>query len=229
MAELKTKPEQNQEPQLDLYQRVENSFLKNKNIIIGVFAVIILGIGGYFGYRELYLKPKETQANNKIAFAQANFGRDSLQMALNGDGINPGFLNIANDYGMTKTGNLAKYYCGVCYLKAGDFDNAIKYLEDYNAATADMAGLKFMQLGHAYAEKNDFVKAIANYKKAGEESESDIYSPFYYKLAGDLMVMQNDFKGAKDVYEIIKKEYPLSEEGQNIDKDIAYTETKIGG
>ncbi|MFN0274895.1 MAG: tetratricopeptide repeat protein [Chitinophagales bacterium] len=229
MAENKTttgqvEPQANQ----DLYQKVENTFLKYRNYIIGVLALIILGIGGYFGYKELYLKPKAQQAGKKIPFAQSLFATDSFQVALNGDGINDGFLQIADEYGMTKAGNLAKYYSGICYLKAKDFDNAIKYLEKFNPPTDELAGLTNLNLGHAYAEKEDYAKAIVFYKKAGEVSKSDYYSPLYYKIAGDLMVMQSDFKGAKEVFELIKREYPLSEQGANIDLDIAYTSAKLG-
>lgn len=229
MAENKnTTAQTEQTPNQDLYQKVESIFLKNRNLIIGVFALIILGIGVYFGYKELFLKPKTQQAENKIPFAQTLFATDSFQVALNGDGINDGFLQIADEYGMTKPGNLAKYYSGICYLKAKDFDNAIKYLEDFNPPTDELTGLTNLNLGHAYAEKEDYTKAISYYKKAGETAKSEIFSPMYYKIAGDLMVMQNDFKGAKEIFELIKREYPLSEQGANIDLDIAYTSAKLG-
>jgi tetratricopeptide (TPR) repeat protein len=212
----------------DFYKKVENSFLKNKNLIIGVFALLFLGIGGYFGYKELYLKPKSQQAENKIALPQNFFAKDSFQLALNGDGINDGFLQLADNYGMTKQGNLAKYCAGLCYLKLKDLDHAIQYLEDFNPETDELSGLKYMNLGHAYADKENYAKAIESYKKAGETANSDYYSPLYYKMAGDLMAYQNDFKGAKEIYELIKRDYPLSEQGANIDADIAYADAKLG-
>lgn len=43
------------------------------------------------------------------------------------------------------------------------------------------------------------------------------------------MAEQNDLKGALDMYRKIKQLYPLSQEGQNIDLDITYAETKLGG
>ncbi|MBC8046447.1 MAG: hypothetical protein H7Y00_06605 [Fimbriimonadaceae bacterium] len=157
MSEIKNKPEQEAVKQNDdLYRKVENTFLKNRNVIIGALVLIIVGIGGYFGYKELFLKPKTQQADNKISYPQNFFTKDSFQLALNGDGINGGFLQIADDYGMTKSGNLAKYYAGVCYLKAKDFDSAIKYFEDYKPKTDELAGLTYILLCIEYAEKNVF-------------------------------------------------------------------------
>lgn len=212
----------------DTYQKVEHFFMKNRKTITAILIGIAIGIAGYIGYKKLYLAPKEEQALNKISVPQSFFAADSLNLALNGNGVDAGFLQIINQYGKTKSGNLAKYYAGTCYLKQKDYDNAIKYLSDFNPPTDELSGLKLMQLGHAYSEKNDFTKAIASYREAGETAHSDIYSPYYYKLAGDLMSMQKDYKGAKEVYEIIKKNYPLSEEGVAIDKDIAFTATKLG-
>lgn len=227
MAENKNvKTEQVQE--MDTYRQVETFFLKNRNMIIGGIAVIAIAIAGYFGYQKFILEPKEMDAREKIATPQSNFQKDSLTLALNGDGINPGFLAIIDNYGNTATGNLAHYYAGVIYLKQNDLDNAIKHLEKYDPKTDELAGLTYMQLGHAYADKKDLDKAVSFYKKAAVESKSDFFSPYYYKMAGDLLTVQEKYADAKAVYEIIKKEYPLSEEGQNIDKEIAYTETRIG-
>jgi len=213
----------------DTYIQVENFFLKNRNIIIGVLALIILAIGGYFGYKKLYMEPREEQAQNSVSSAQKYFNTDSLDLALNGDGVHMGFNSIIDKYGNTATGNMAHYYAGVCYLLKKDFDNAIKNLEAYDPGTDELAGKTHELLGHAYAEKKEYQTAIAEYKKAGDEAKNNIQSPFCYKLAGDLMAEQNDLKGALEMYKKIKKEYPLSSEGQNIDVDISYAETKLGG
>lgn len=227
MAENRKTIEQVQEP--DTYRKVENFFLQNRNMIVGGIVVIALAIVGYFGYQKFILEPKEMDAREKISTPQSNFQKDSLMLALNGDGINPGFLAIINSYGNTATGNLAHYYAGIIYLKQKDLDNAILHLEKYKPKTDELAGLTYMELGHAYADKGDLDKAVSLYKKAAVESKSDFFSPYYYKMAGDLLSVQEKYADAKSVYEIIKKDYPLSEEGQNIDKEIAYTQTKLSG
>ncbi len=227
MAETKKTTEQVQEQ--DTYRRVENFFLKYRNSIVGGIVVIALAILGYFGYQKFILGPKEADAREKIAIPQGLFQKDSLKLALNGDGINPGFLAIIDNYGNTATGNLAHYYAGIIYLKQNNLDSAILHLEKYKPKTEELAGVTYMELGHAYADKGNLDKAVELYKKAAVESNSDFFSPYYYKLAGDLLSVQEKYAEAKAVYEIIKKDYPLSEEGQNIDKEIAYTQTKLSG
>lgn len=227
MAVDKKQQAEAQNEHLDTYQQIEKFFIHNRNIIIGVIVVIAASIGGYFGYKKLYIEPREQEAENKIASPQAYFSQDSMRIALNGDSVNIGFLSIIDRYGNTPTGNLAKYYAGVCYLQMQDFDNAIRYLSDYDPKTDMIAGKTYELLGHAYAEKKDYSKATDYYKKAGESANNDLQSPYYYKLAGDLMSDQGNLQGALDMYQKIKKEYPLSTEGQNIDLDISYIQTKL--
>ncbi|HMU69080.1 MAG TPA: tetratricopeptide repeat protein [Chitinophagales bacterium] len=210
------------------YEHVENFFLKNRNNILIALGVIVLAIGGYFAYKQLYMSPRVATAQNNIAGAQNYFAKDSFDLALNGDGAVMGFLAIAENYGNTPSGNMAHYYAGVCYMRKAELDNAIKHLEDFNPTTNEIAGEKYVLLGHAYADKKDYKKAIDMYKKAGDEAENNLQSPAFYKFAGDLMSEQNDLKGALEMYRKIKQLYPLSQEGQNIDLDITYAENKLG-
>ncbi len=210
------------------YQTVENFFLKNRNNILIGLGVVVLAIGGYFGYKKLYMEPRVESAQNSISGAQNYFSIDSFDLALNGDGAVSGFLQVAEQYGNTPSGNLAHYYAGVIYMKKNELDNAIKHLEDFDAPVAELAGKKYELLGHAYADKKDFKKAIELYKKAGDEAENNLQSPAYYKFAGDLMAEQNDLQGALEMYRKIKQLYPLSQEGANIDLDITYAESKLG-
>ena len=48
--------------------------------------------------------------------AEIYFEKDSFNLALNGDLNSAGFIDIADDYSSTKTGKLANYYAGICYL-----------------------------------------------------------------------------------------------------------------
>lgn len=210
------------------YQSVENFFLKNRNNILIGLGVIVVAIGGYFGYKKLYMEPRVESAQNSIYGAQGYFAMDSFDLALNGDGASSGFLQVAEQYGNTPSGNLAHYYAGVIYMKKNELDNAIKHLESFDAPTPELAGKKYELLGHAWADKKDYKKAIELYQRAGDEADNNLQSPAYYKFAGDLMSEENDLQGALEMYRKIKQLYPTSAEGLNIDLDITYAENKLG-
>ena len=99
---------------------------KNRKwLLIGV-GVLVLLVVGYIAYSNLYSKPRELEAQVQAFYAEQQFGKDSFQVALNGDGNNLGFLQLLDDYSGTKMGNLSRYYAGICYRELGDLDNAIK-------------------------------------------------------------------------------------------------------
>ena len=62
------------------------------------------------------------------------FEQDSLVKALNGDGNNYGFLEIIDEYGFSEAANLSHYYAGVSYLKLGNYNNAISYLNSFSSS-----------------------------------------------------------------------------------------------
>lgn len=62
--------------------------------------------------------------------AEEYYRLDSVNLALNGDGQNLGFVKIVDKFGGTKAGKLASFYAGSCYLKLNDYEKAVKYLKN---------------------------------------------------------------------------------------------------
>lgn len=89
--------------------------------VVAVVAIVWL-------FRSYYIQPREAEAQKEMFAAQYYFEADSFKLALEGNGLNSGFLNVIDEYSSTKAGELATYYAGVCYLRLGEFENAKKYL-----------------------------------------------------------------------------------------------------
>lgn len=158
---------------------------KYQNYIIYIVGALLLIVAAYFAYKFLILAPKEKEAIEEMSKSQVQFEQDSFNLALEnpGEGFS-GFLDIIDNYGSTKAGNLAKYYAGISYLNLGDFDNAIKYLKDYKEDEMLTAITKYGALGDAYSELNDMENAKKYYTKATQQTENDLLTPYYtYKLA----------------------------------------------
>ncbi len=217
---VKTQPEPEQ---IEVLERAKGFWEKNSRMILYISSAVILLAGGYLAYKYLILIPNETKAQEEIYKAETNFRKDSISLALNGTNSTPGFLKVIKKYGSTKTGNLAKFYAGDCYLQLGDYKNATKYLEDFNAHGAkQIEAKKEGLLGDAYGELKQNEKAIEHYKKAGTIFQEDAFlSSEYLFRAGMLYELTGKNKEAIEVYQEIKAKFPRTEKGYNIDKYIA--------
>lgn len=191
---------------------------KMLSIVLGGAIIIVLG---YFAFHRLYLEPREKEAASQMFVAERYFEQDSLQIALNGDGQYPGFLEIADDYGMTKTGNLAKYYAGVCYLKAGEYENAIDYLKSFNGKGDIVEAWAIGKIGDAYMELGEKETAADYYEDAAEFIDNNFSTPHFLMKAGMTYELLQEKEKALKVYKRIQDEFPTSKETQNIERYIA--------
>lgn len=186
-----------------------------------VLAVLIIGFGAWLAYNAWVVQPKEEKAQDSIFKAQQYFTQDSLAKALNGDGVNKGFVSVINTYSGTKTANLAKYYAGVCNLKLGKFADAVKYLKDFSTDSKPVQMMAYGCLGDAYSEINKKGDAVDAYKKASSTFEDDKdNSAEYLFRAALLSEVLGKNKEALDMYKQLKDKFPGTARGAQADKYI---------
>ena len=194
----------------------------SKILIIVAVAVIVVA-GGYLGYKYFYKGPQEVKAADYIFKAEEYYRLDSAKLALNGDGLNPGFLKVISRYGSTEKGNLARFYAGDCYLKLGDYANAIKYLKEFSTGSKLVQARAYKLLADAYADQNKNNEAFDYYKKAADYFEEDnVNTPEYLFMAAYFAdkVLKNSSE-AINLFKKLKEKYPSSEKGLEADKYLA--------
>ncbi len=205
----------------DFVLKAQSFWQKNSNTVLITLIALIAIVGGYFGYTNYILKPKEDKAADAIVKVQEYFRVDSSNLVLNGDGQNKGALYIINTYSGTKTANLAKFYAGVSYLHKGDFANAVKYLKDFSTDAKQVQLLALGNLGDALSELNQKDEAIATYKKAATVFEADeANSAEYLFRAALLSETTGKIKEALEIYKDLKAKYPKTDKGFQADKYI---------
>ncbi len=222
--------------QVDNLTEVESALTKTeqfleanqKLISIAIGAVIVVA-AGYLGLNKFYLEPLEKDAQEQMFQAQNYFEKDSFNLALNGDGSNPGFLDIIDDFGSTDAGNLANYYAGISYLQLGQFDNAIDHLKSFDTEDVLLGPISVGAQGDAQLELGKADKALDLYTQAYKMNENELTTPKYMLKAGELLENSNKQADALKLYETIKQKFPESEEGRSIDKYIARAKAKING
>jgi len=212
------------EQDLNAFEAFLYRYQKLLSIGLGVIVVVILG---YLAWDQWYLTRLNEQAKNEIFHAQRNFENDSLDLALNGDGENPGFKAIIADYGWTETGNIAHYYTGLIYLKKGQFDQAIDHLESFETESSVLKPMALGNLGNAYSEKQEYSTAADYYMRAANAKQNPYTAPVYLKKAGLVYEETGNFQKALDAYEQLKADYPDSDQASDIDKFIARARAQL--
>jgi tetratricopeptide (TPR) repeat protein len=220
-------------PQVDNLTEIESAltrteqFLEKNQKLIGIVigAIVVVAVG-YFGFHKFYIEPKQKQAQEQIFQAQNYFEKDSFNLALNGDGSNPGFLDIIDDFGSTKVGNLANYYAGISYLHLGKYSEAIDHLKKFDTDDVLLGSISVGAQGDAQLELGNSAKALDLYTQAYKMKENELTTPVYMLKAGELLESSGKQDEALKIYETIKLKYPESSEGRSIDKYIARAKAK---
>ncbi len=228
MAKTKTKEGEGVELLEDpgaLVNKAEE-FLSNKrsrNITLIVGGIAALVIAGIFGYRY-YISNQNEEAQREMFQAVYYFEADSLGRALNGDGINYGFLQVIEEYPGTKASNLANFYAGVTYLKLGNFENAIRYLEDFKSSDYLLQGRAYVLTGDAYLELSDYANAEASYREAISYKPNENFTPLYLRKLALVQELQGNYSEAAEAYGRIVNEFKESDLVQEAIKQQARLE-----
>ncbi|MGH2575999.1 MAG: tetratricopeptide repeat protein [Ignavibacteria bacterium] len=175
---------------------------------VGILIVIVIAIFFYINNQKAKNEAAEVQLSNVITLYEAG----KYQESINGDPASnvAGLNEIVNNYGGTESGQTAKFYLANCYFNLGDYDNALKYFEDYSGDNDILTASCLSGMGAVYEARGDMKKAGEYFEKAANinkdiiiNQENLFYSIRAYTQAGDI-------ESAKRMFEVLKKDYPKS-------------------
>jgi tetratricopeptide (TPR) repeat protein len=184
-------------------------FSKYQNIIYGVIIGILVIILAILAFNRFYLQKKNAEASAQIVqpihwFVQGDTA--SLKKALEGDGENDGFLDIASSYKITRTANTANYYAGLTYMRLGQKDEALDYLKKFKKKEDVLWYACQATIGDLYDEQGDEAKAISYYEKAVKGNDP-YFTPITLFKLGQMYERKGDWKKALEAYETIEKDF----------------------
>ena len=218
----------NQNPQdaavVEAVSKTEQFFQENgKKVMIAVVAIVVVAVAGYL-FKHLVIDANADKAAELIVDAQDRFAVENADyaLALNGDENGAGFLDVVEQYGSTASGNIAKHYAGICYLRLGDLENAEKYLSMYKAVKSIPAQIVNAQnlglRGDIAVEKGEYEAAVTLYKKAVAASANIYTAPLYlYKQVLAYAALGNKAEALKCL-EALQADYATSIEAREAEK-----------
>lgn len=190
------------------------------NILIGAGVALIAIL--YFAFFSTANPEKEDEAGNAIFMAVRYYEGDSLNLALNGDGTNPGLLDLANEYSGTRAGNLCNFYVGAIYLRQGNAAEALNYFDAVKKEENFIAASSYSAMASITEDQGDMNGAAGLYEKAASIRKNEYTTPFFLQQAARCYLQAEDKDAALRLYKRIREEYPNSQEGQQVNKYIAF-------
>ncbi len=207
--------------------KTEHFFENNGRKIIYTIAALVALAVVIFGYKSLIVEPRMEKASAMLFGAQLLLETENpnYTLALEGDATTPGFLEVADSFGSTPSGNLAKHYAGICFLHTGDMTNAAKYLSQYKEVKGIVGSVvnaqNYALQGDIAVEADNYAQAVTLFKKAVKASDNQLTAPAYLFKAALASMAASDTQGAKALFNEIKSLYPSTEEANKADKYLA--------
>ncbi len=211
----------------DQLGQAQDVFVQYRKPILGALIGIVVLVGGIIGYR-VWQSSQNEDAQNELFPSVYQLEADSTRKAINGDGANPGLKAVADNFGLTKTGNLAAYYTGLGLLKEGKYDDAIERLKNFSDDGLLIQARAYSLIGDAYSEKKSYEEAADYYRKAADYKPTKEFSPAY------LMKLAVAYENAKQpekaisTYDELLEKYADSQDAPNARKYKALLETIAG-
>ncbi len=189
-------------------------------VILALFLLAAL----IYGYRAMIVAPRAEKAAAMIAQAQSRFESETpdYELSLLGDANGAGFLEVIEQFGGTPSGNLAKHYAGICYLRTGDLENAVAYLAKFSPVSgipgAIINAQNFGLQGDVAVEQQDYAKAVKFYNKAVKASDNNLTAPMYLRKAALAEQALGHAAQAAALLERLLASYPMSMEAREAEK-----------
>ncbi|MFC3159833.1 hypothetical protein SAMN05443633_106198 [Chryseobacterium arachidis] len=181
-----------------------------------VFGVLVLGVLGFFGYKQFVVAPKNAEAVKSFLAAQKNLADGKEKEALGGkSAANPGFLGTYNEYSGTEIGKLSAYNAGLLKFKEGKFQEAYDLLDSFSSDNKTMMAMKFGAMADAKSGLNKNDEALQLLDKATTASD-DPYTAYYFtRKAGIVALGLKKNAEAKKYFATIDEKYQDYDNGMS--------------
>lgn len=199
-----------------------NAFYSGNKKVVTQSGITILSVVSITLFWSLYWHPhRESEAAAKLAPLHHYFEKDSFGVVLKGIKGKKMMTapEIADSYFLTDKGKEAAMMAGIAYMKEGNFEKAIPYLDKAKPEDQFLSAAILNAKASCYAELGKLEKAAEIFVEAGKKSKSD-FSAQFWKSAGIHYEQAEIYGDALECFEKIKYEYSESPEAEDIDKYI---------
>lgn len=195
------------------------SYKKNIAIAAGAVAVVVIGSVLYLSNRTA----NDAEAAARLGNVFPLFDSGQYQIAVEGipERKITGLKAIVDQYGSTPSGNLATFYLASAYYQLGQYDEALKYFEQFDPANDYLALSRLTGIAGCYEAKGDFETAAEYYEKAALKYPKDVEAASSLNNAAYAYMRAGKNGKALELFKKLKREYPTTQFAREADRYIA--------
>lgn len=196
---------------IEYSSRFLHFYRNNKGVVWGTGLGFLLSVALIIGY---FVWTAHLNSQAQILLGQAEqyymIGEHELALYGNDETFEPGFLQIAENYSRTRSGNLATYYAAVIYYEMEQYDEALAWIERFTLPEGIMgvAPLSFHAAILSELELNE--EAGEKFLQAARWSENESTTPYNLLEAAIAFETAGNYERALQQLETILRDYPDS-------------------
>lgn len=210
---------------ITFYARAWEFFDRNRALVYGALGLVVLLVVGIVAY-VLYQQSQDEEAQQLLGQVLPLYESESYQAALDGAEGQPGLLEIAEEYGGTDAGNIARLYAADALFQIGEHDRALEFFEAFDREEGIIGASAYAGEAAVHENQGNFERAGDLYLRAAEFFENELTTPRYLFEAAQAYEQAGDVEAAREAYTTIRQEYPESQEAADIDKYLARIEAR---
>ena len=180
-------------------QRIEDNKKYINWALIAIAVIALLAIGYIYGIRN----PNMQKAKDQIGKADLELLQGNQDEALKD------YEKVASEFG-NKPAERAHLNAAILLYQKGEYEKAVKHLEDYSASGNLIAPVSQSLLGDCYVNLKKLDKAVIAYDKAiSMAGDNDAYAPAFMIKKATVLHEQKKYAEEADIYQTILDKYPM--------------------
>lgn len=187
-----------------------------------IVAAPIVLVALWFWWSQKTAEWNET-ATTQLAKVQPYYDQANYDAAIKGvvqEGTQ-GLQAIVDEYGNTRTGELARFYLANSYFAIRDFDKALACYKDVSVSDKMVSASALAGIAACHEAKGNHDEAGGYFEKAASKDMSGIQAPENLRNAAANFAAAGKNEKAVELLKTLKKEFPNSQAARDIDRYIA--------
>ncbi|CAN5624744.1 hypothetical protein BH23BAC4_BH23BAC4_17720 [soil metagenome] len=193
---------------------------EHRTLLIAGAVGLILLIGGIFAF-QMYRSGQEDRAAELLASSLPLYEAGEFAAALEGQEGEPGLREVADRFGSTPSGNIARFYTGNALFELGQYGEARDYFQRVSGRTNIISASALDGRAAAYEADGDHARAARLYEQAADAYNVDAIAPERLLNAARNYEAAGDHSAARRAYEKIENDYPETTAGRNVQIHLA--------